>query len=358
LTADRGAEIIGDALRVDDFDYELPRALIAQTPLPTRDRSRLLILDRESGTIAHSSIDRLGDWLAAGDLLVANNSRVIPARLRGVRLPGGGAVEVLLLREDDGAWLALARPAGRLQPGVELRFPSRNGLHPAAEAVVEANLGEGEVRLRFRAGADGELDVYGEAPLPPYITEPLADSERYQTVYARVLGSAAAPTAGLHFTPRLIDDLRQAGIGWAEVTLHVGVDTFRPVTVERVAEHRIHREWCEVPDEAAATIAECRRLGGRIVAVGTTAARTLETLGRTGSDEAPRGYCGFTDTFIVPGHEWRLVDALLTNFHLPRSTLLMMVSALAGRERILAAYQEAVRRGYRFYSFGDAMLIR
>jgi S-adenosylmethionine:tRNA ribosyltransferase-isomerase len=318
----------------------------------------LLILDRQTGTVEHSTIDRLPEWLAAGDLLVANNSRVIPARLRGIRLPGGGAVELLLLREEAGTWSALGRPAGKLKPGTELRFPERDSSAPAAMAYVVANFGEGEVKVRFVDDADKRLDAFGETPLPPYIVESLADRERYQTVYASVPGSAAAPTAGLHFTRALIDSLRAAGMRWAEVTLHVGVDTFRPVTVARVEEHRIHREWCEVSDEVAASIAATRQGSSRVVAVGTTAARTLETLGASWRSEEAKGFRGFTEVFIVPGHRWRLVDALLTNFHLPRSTLLMMVSALVGRETILAAYQEAIEREYRFYSFGDAMLIR
>ena len=345
-------------LLVSDFEYDLPPHLIAQSPLPERDGSRLLVVDRPSGLLTHSTVHRLADWLTAGDLLVANNSRVIPARLRGVRLPTGGQVEVLLLRQENDVWTALARPAGRLKPGTVVRFHARDGSLGIAEATVCDNLGEGLVLIRFELGADRHLDRYGETPLPPYILEPLNDSERYQTVYARRPGSAAAPTAGLHFTPKLIAALQSAGVGWAEVTLHVGADTFRPVTSERVADHRIHREWCEVGEETAAEIDACRRGGGKVFAVGTTAARTLETLGRNWRDGEPQGFCGFTDTFIVPGHQWRLVDGLLTNFHLPRSTLLMMVSAFAGREAILSAYQEAVRSEYRFYSFGDAMLIR
>jgi S-adenosylmethionine:tRNA ribosyltransferase-isomerase len=238
-----------------------------------------------------------------------------------------------------------------------LEFPPRLPGSPPALATVTENRGEGEVRLRFDGDADSRLNDYGEAPLPPYITAPLADGERYQTVYGTVPGSAAAPTAGLHFTAPLIAQLREAGVGWEEVTLHVGLDTFRPVSESRIEEHRMHSEWCEVSGATAEAIAACRRRGGRVIAVGTTAARTLETLGKTWRDDAPRRFVGFTDLFIVPGYQWRLVAGLVTNFHLPKSTLLMMVSALAGRERILAAYQEAIRERYRFYSFGDAMLI-
>ena len=212
--------------------------------------------------------------------------------------------------------------------------------------------------MRFEDAADARLYDYGVTPLPPYITEELENSERYQTVYASQSGSAAAPTAGLHFTPELLAQLRDAGVRWTEVTLHVGLDTFRPISVENVEEHHIHQEWCEVTQTTADEIAACRRRGGRVIAVGTTAARTLETLGRTWRDEDPHGFSGMTGEFIVPGHEWKIVDALLTNFHLPRSTLLMLVSALAGREAILTAYAEAVKRQYRFFSFGDAMLIR
>jgi S-adenosylmethionine:tRNA ribosyltransferase-isomerase len=300
----------------------------------------------------------LSDWLAPGDLLIANDSRVIPARLLGRKAPSGGAAEILLLRVDDGVWTALARPAKQLRRGSRLEFPARQATVPPATAVIEENLGNGEVRLRFEQGADAHLAEYGVTPLPPYIREPLANAERYQTIYAKRPGSAAAPTAGLHFTEELIAHLQQQGIGWAEITLHVGLDTFRPVTEEFAEDHPMHREWCEVSQETVKAIASCRSGGGRVVAVGTTAARTLETLGQTWDDRRPLGYAGYTDTFIVPGHQWRLVDALLTNFHLPRSTLLLLVSALAGREAVLNAYTEAIQEGYRFYSFGDAMLIR
>lgn len=348
----------GQDLRTAEFDYELPPERIAQTPLARRDASRLLVLDRASGGIEHSSFNRLGEWLASGDLLVANNSRVIPARMHGRRAPRGGAVELLLLRREGALWSALARPAKRLRPGTRLEFQAKLAGHPDALAEVVEGRGQGEVLVRFENGADDNLGAYGETPLPPYIREPLGNEERYQTVYGHAPGSAAAPTAGLHFTRRLIDQLRAQGVDWAEVTLHVGLDTFRPVNEDRVAEHAIHREWCNVSLETAEAIARCRKGGGRTIAVGTTAARTLETLGRVWNDDNPRTFSGFTDEFIVPGHQWRLVDALLTNFHLPRSTLLMLVSALAGRETILGAYAEAIERGYRFYSFGDAMLIR
>ena len=346
-------------LQTADFDYTLPTELIAQKPLPRRDDSRLLVLDRSCGAIHHSTFTSLATWLEPGDLFVANNSRVIPARLRGVRIRTGGAVEVLLLRRsNDGTWSALAKPAKRLKRGDRVEFTSRAPGIGSATAIIEDNVGEGELLLRFAEHADERLEAYGELPIPPYVRSIPEDRTRYQTVFAAEPGSAAAPTAGMHFTPELIEDLRRRGFYWAELTLHVGLDTFRPVTADWVADHHIHQEWCDVPATTAEAIAACRSRGGRVIAVGTTVARTLETLGDLWRDDAPAGYTGFTETFIVPGHRWKLVDALLTNFHLPRSTLLMLVSALAGKEAIMEAYAEAIRNRYRFYSFGDAMLIR
>lgn len=344
-------------LLTEDFDFDLPPERIAQQPLPQRDASRLLVLDRRHGTLHHSRIAHLGEWLAAGDLLVANNSRVFPARLRGTREPSGGAVELLLLRPENGAWRALAKPAKRLKVGMNLEIRSRYAAEKIAHARLVQSLGSGEVLVRFEDGADRRLEEFGEVPLPPYIGSALDDAERYQTVYGQTVGSAAAPTAGLHFSEALITRLREMGIGWEEITLHIGLDTFRPVTEERVADHVIHSEWCHVSDATARSIADTRAGGRRVVAIGTTTARTLETMGESWNDANPSGFTGYTDTFIVPGHEWRLVDGLLTNFHLPKSTLLMLVSALAGRNRVLEAYAEAIERGYRFYSFGDAMLI-
>ncbi len=357
MTSGAPSTVASQGLEAADFDYDLPRELIAQRPLARRDDSRLMVLEKETGVVRHSQFNRLGEWLQSGDLLVANNSRVIPARLRGLRQPFGGAVEVLLLRKSSGLWSALAKPAKRLSPGTTIEFPALEPGCSAAIGVVEWTGSEGEIRLRFQDDADGRLEHYGITPLPPYITEPLEDSSRYQTVFASAAGSAAAPTAGLHFTESLIEQLWQRSIEWAEVTLHVGLDTFRPITAPRIVNHRIHREWCEVPIETARAIAACQKRGGRIVAVGTTAARTLETLGQHWNVEEPAGLATMTDVMIVPGHRWQLVDALVTNFHLPRSTLLMLVSALAGREPILRAYTEAMKNGYRFYSFGDAMLI-
>ncbi|MEA2582950.1 MAG: S-adenosylmethionine:tRNA ribosyltransferase-isomerase [Thermomicrobiales bacterium] len=346
-------------LLVSDFDYDLPPELIAQTPLPERDHSRLLVLDRMSGKISHAAIRDLPNWLRPGDLVVANNSRVIPARLHARRAGTGGRVELLLLHQgDDGTWSALARPARRLHAGDRLLLVGRDaGRNSEGTVEIVERVGEGLVKVRFADGADDRLDKFGTVPLPPYIHAALSEPERYQTTYARIPGSAAAPTAGLHITPDLQDALRARGVGWAEVTLHIGLDTFRPVTVDRVAEHHIHSEWCTVSDEVAGLIAATRAAGGRAIALGTTAARTLETLGHRWHEDAPRGFGGPTDIFITPGYEWRIVDGILTNFHLPRSTLLMMISAFAGRDPVLAAYREAIERRYRFFSFGDAMLI-
>jgi S-adenosylmethionine:tRNA ribosyltransferase-isomerase len=351
---------IDPSLLVDEFDYDLPPDLIAQTPLPRRDASRLLVLDRRSGRIEQAGQVAKPGVLDPGDLLVANNSRVIPARLSARRSETGGRVELLLLRDEgDGEWTALAKPARRLRPGTRLLVEPRpdRSAPPAPLSVVEL-LGEGEIRLRFDDPAGPRLDDYGASPLPPYVRTAIERPERYQTVYAAGPGSAAAPTAGLHFTDELIADLLARGVGWSEVTLHVGIDTFRPVTAARVADHRIHREWCAVPPATVAAVRETRRAGRRVVAVGTTAARTLETLGGVEAGATDGGVATMTDLFIVPGYRWTTVDALLTNFHLPRSTLLMMVSAFAGRDRIRRAYEAAIEARYRFFSFGDAMLIR
>ncbi len=347
-------------LSVDDFDYPLPPHLVAQTPVTPRDAGRLMVLGRFTGGIRHSRVRDLGSWLNPGDLLVANNSRVIPARLAARKAETGGRVEILLLRQrEDGCWLALAKPSRRLRPGASLVVPPRvgGGLPDVELSVVDA-ASDGQLVIAFVPPVPTRLADYGGVPLPPYITAPLGDPERYQTVYGSSAGSAAAPTAGLHFTPDLIEDLRRSGIGWAEVTLHVGLDTFRPMSVDRVRDHRIHREWCSVPEETARRVALTRQRGGRVVAVGTTAARTLETLGADWHAATPTGLTTMTELFVLPGYRWRVVDALLTNFHLPRSTLLMMVSAFAGRQPVLRAYAAAVAAGYRFFSFGDAMLIR
>ncbi len=342
-----------------DFDYDLPPNAIAQEPLPNRSSARLLVVRPRSLVVSHDTVGNLCAWLRPGDLLVANNSRVIPARLRGNREGTGGRTELLLLRRvGDERWEALAKPARRLRPGMRIVVPANDGSGQAPMGVeVEALGSDGHVTVRLDREEGVDLAVYGGIPLPPYITAPLADPERYQTVYADAEGSAAAPTAGLHFTLSLIESLRAAGIGWAEVTLHVGLDTFRPVTADRLEEHTIHREWFAVPDETATAIAQTKRAGGRVLAVGTTAARTLEAYGEGFDSARPVGKADMADLFITPGYRWQLVDGLLTNFHLPRSTLLMMVSALAGVDTIKAAYAVALSEGYRFYSFGDAMLI-
>ncbi len=336
-------------MRVADFDYDLPPEMIAQHPLEPRDASRLLVLRRDSGAILHRHFRDLPEYLVPGDLLVANDSRVIRARLCG-RKRTGGRVEALLLRRlDERRWEALLG-GERIRAGLEVHF----GAGSEVTARVEEARADGTRVLAFSAEVEPLLETLGAVPLPPYIHEPLADAERYQTIYARVCGSAAAPTAGLHFTPELIARLLQQGVRLAFVTLHIGLDTFRPVEVKEVADHPMHSEWCAVPAEVTAAVAEARAAGRRVVAVGTTVVRALETAAQGGA-VAPTG--AWTRLFIYPGYRFRAVDALITNFHLPRSTLLMLVSAFAGRETIRRAYQEAIAARYRFYSFGDAMLI-
>jgi S-adenosylmethionine:tRNA ribosyltransferase-isomerase len=346
-------------LAVSDFDYDLPEELIAQRPLERRDASRLLVLDKVSGKIEHAAIADLPRFLTKGDLLVANNSRVIPARLHAERVPTGGRIEFLLLHpKGDHVWEALAKPARRLKPGERLALRTTDGERSVDSSIEVLEKGEeGLVQVRFLHAEDDRLETYGTVPLPPYIHERVSDDERYQTLYGRIPGSAAAPTAGLHFTPELRHALGEQGIGWAEVTLHIGLDTFRPVTVERLGDHKMHSEWCFVPAATKQAIAETRSRGGWVIALGTTAARTLETLGQSGTLDQPGDFSLATSIFITPGYRWRLVDGMVTNFHLPRSTLVMMVSALAGREHILHAYRSAVEERYRFFSFGDAMLI-
>jgi S-adenosylmethionine:tRNA ribosyltransferase-isomerase len=340
-------------MRTEDFHYDLPAELIAQQPAPRRDASRLLVVDRARQRLGHHIFSDLPDLLEAGDLLVLNDSRVRPARLRGVREPGGGTAELLLLRQLEPAdWLCLARPAKRLRPGVELRFGQGD-----LRGTVQATLEDGQRVVHFTP-ADETLETllatHGELPLPPYIHGYSADPERYQTVYARETGSVAAPTAGLHFTPDLLQILAQRGIHTATVTLHVGIGTFKPVQTETVAAHRMHAEFGVLPAETAAAVAVTRQAGHRVVAVGTTAVRVLESAALAGQ---PAGWSGWTDIFIYPGFQFQVCDALITNFHLPRSTLLMLVAAFAGKSLMDLAYQEAIARRYRFYSFGDAMLI-
>lgn len=338
-------------MKTADFDYFLPPECIAQVPLEPRHASRLLILHRSDGTLEHDTFWNIDRYLNRGDLLVINQTRVIPARLFA-RKPTGGKIEILLLKQiDPQTWEALVG-GKRLLAGSH--FQVENGPSGEVAAVLE-----GSRRLvRFREPLEAVLERAGHIPLPPYIHTPLADSNRYQTVYASRPGSAAAPTAGLHFTPELMLRLEEKGLRFARLTLHVGLDTFAPVTEEAPQDHKIHSEWCEVTPDAALLVNETRRTGGRIIAVGTTTVRTLETAAHCARPgEVIGAFAGPTELFILPGYKFQVTDALVTNFHLPCSTLLMLVSAYAGRERILAVYQEAVRQGYRFYSFGDAMLI-
>lgn len=345
-----GVEPLPQTIRTSGFDYDLPPELIAQRPIEPRDHARLLVVRRTDGSLAHRRFLDLPGLLEAGDLLVVNDSRVIPARLHA-RKSTGGAVELLLLRRaESGWWLALARPSRRLRPGSFLSIEG-GGRSYGIELGMRRDDGLFEVRLEDEA----LIAACGEAPLPPYIHEPLADPERYQTVYAREEGSAAAPTAGLHFTPHLMERLAERGVELAYVTLHVGLDTFRPVEVDDPREHHIHTEYTVLPPETAGAIAQARARGGRVVAVGTTSVRTLESAAR--EDGKVEAYRGDTGLMILPGHAFRAVDTMITNFHLPRSTLLMLVSAFAGKDLIDAAYAEAVRERYRFYSFGDAMLL-
>lgn len=347
-------------LKTSDFDYHLPPELIAQEPLGVRHASRLMVLDRPTGAIAHSSFNQIGDFLQAGDVIVANNSKVIPARLSVRRETSGGAGEILLLRKlDDGSWEALARPAKRLRDGESVTvLPSTPGKAPIASGLsIEEHLGDGLVRVLLADLVETNLETIGHTPLPPYITTHLDDPSRYQTTYASESGSAAAPTAGLHFSRELIDSLQARGVIWSEVTLHIGLDTFRPVSAERVADHQIHTEWCTVSSRTAGVIAAAKREGRRVIALGTTAARTLETAGARWRDSDPTGFSADTSIFITPGYDWTMVDAMVTNFHLPKSTLLMMISSFAGRDHVLRAYQEAIAARYRFFSFGDGMLI-
>ncbi len=339
-------------MKTKDFYYELPPELIAQTPLERRDASRLLCMNRETGELRHQHFSDILNELHPGDTLVVNNSRVLPARLLGCR-PTGGAVEVLLLQDcGNGIWECLTRPGRKTLPGQELLF----GDHDLTATVIEA-LENGNKMVQFHY--DGIfleiLERLGKMPLPPYIREELADGERYQTVYSKVLGSAAAPTAGLHFTPELLENIRAMGVDIAEITLHVGLGTFRPVKAEEVTDHHMHSEFCMIDAATAALLNATHERGGRIICVGTTSCRTLESL--AGEDGRFHEASAWTDIFIYPGYQFRTMDALITNFHLPESTLVMLVSAFAGREHVLSAYAEAVRLRYRFFSFGDAMFI-
>lgn len=334
-------------MKTSEFNYDLPQHFIAQTPAEPRDSSRLLVLDRATGSTRHHLFREIGQFLHAGDLLVLNRTRVIPARIYA-RKATGGQIELLLLRRAEPlTWHALVGGAGMRE---RTALTVENG--PSGEVV--SVLHGAERLIRFAEPIEPYFPVVGHVPLPPYIHETLQDAERYQTVYAREPGSAAAPTAGLHFTERLLNSLQSAGVQSAFVTLHVGLDTFAPVTEDDASHHEVHKEWCEVSQEVVDQIRLTKKRGGRVVAVGTTAVRTLESAARDGEISA---YSGDTDLFILPGYKFRVVDAMVTNFHLPRSTLLMLVSAFAGRNQMLATYELAKREGYRFYSFGDAMLL-
>jgi S-adenosylmethionine:tRNA ribosyltransferase-isomerase len=370
------AQLIDANLKISDFDYELPTELIAQTPVEPRDSSRLLVVHRSGETFEHRYFRDIGAYLRSGDLLIANQSRVIPARLLGQRAETGGAVELLLLseRSDLGHdyWETLVRPGRRLRAGAVIEFyNAKRELRLLAE-VGERTEADGRIvhlcipRDVQQVEATNDpydvtavrrrIDGLGRMPLPPYIHETLADPERYQTVYARIRGSAAAPTAGLHFTPQLLAQLRQQGVRVGFVTLHVGLDTFRPVEHEQVSEHKIHSEEIELDAPTAELINTTREAGGRIIAVGTTSVRVLESVASLYHGEI-QPYKGHTRLFITPGYRYQVVDALITNFHLPRSTLLLLVSAFMGKELMEQTYQEAIRECYRFFSFGDAMLL-
>ena len=340
-------------MNTSDFYYELPQELIAQTPPADRSASRLLLYDRNTRSITDGEFSDVASHLHPGDVLVRNTTRVIPARLIGVREDTGGHMEFLLLRRAEGdRWECLAKPARRARPGQEYRVG--DGLRVRVLGDTGAEGGK-LVELLYDGILEEVLDRVGQTPLPPYITERLEDPERYQTVYARERGSAAAPTAGLHFTQALLDRLRAQGVRIVDVLLHVGLGTFRPGSAERVEDHHMHAEYCEVTAEAARAINEARAAGGRVVAVGTTSVRTLESAATP--DGLVQPFAGQTSIFITPGYAFRAVDALITNFHLPESTLLMLVSAFAGREEMLRVYRHAVQQRYRFFSFGDAMLI-
>jgi S-adenosylmethionine:tRNA ribosyltransferase-isomerase len=341
-------------LKTSDFDYNLPEELIAQHPLAQRDTSRLLVYDRKTSAVEHKFFHDVLDYLNAGDVLVLNDTRVIPARILGNKTDTGGKIEFLLLtRVEDDVWEALSKPAKRASPGTVFEF---GGGRLKAKVLAELPEGMRRIQLIYDGVFEEALDAIGSMPLPPYIHERLSDPERYQTVYSRERGSAAAPTAGLHFTPELLRAIEAKGVKIARVLLHVGLGTFRPVAAEDIGDHKMHSEYYEVTQQAADTINAARTAGGRVIAVGTTSARTLETASMEDGTVQPG--TGWTDIFIFPGYRFKAVDGLITNFHLPRSTLLMMISALAGsREEILRVYEIAVREKYRFFSFGDAMLI-
>ena len=340
-------------MKTSDFYYDLPEELIAQTPIQQRDTSRLMTLNRATGAVEHHHFYELPNFLRPGDCLILNNSRVLPARLLGQRLPGGGACEILLLIDrGEKVWECLVRPGKKLRPGAKVSFGD-GAL--TAEIVGEVEGGNRLVRFDYEGIFLEVLERLGKMPLPPYIKEELQDRERYQTVYSKVVGSAAAPTAGLHFTPELLKKIEDMGVGVGYVTLHVGLGTFRPVKEENILDHEMHSEFCTVPQETADLINKTKANGGRVICVGTTSCRTLESWAN--EDGTIDAKAGWTNIFIYPGYKFKLMDGLVTNFHLPESTLIMLVSAFAGREHVLEAYRQAVEERYRFFSFGDAMFL-
>lgn len=340
-------------MKTCDFYYDLPQELIAQTPMEKRDGSRLMILDRRTGEIGHRRFYDLPSLLCPGDCLIMNDSRVLPARLLGRRLPGGGACEVLLLTDrGENVWECLVRPGRKLRAGARMTFGDGS---LTAEVVRELADGNRRIRFEYEGIFLEVLERLGKMPLPPYIKEELQDQERYQTVYSKVLGSAAAPTAGLHFTKPLLEEIAARGVNLGYVTLHVGLGTFRPVKEDTIEDHEMHSEFCTVPQETAELINRTKAAGGRVICVGTTSCRTLESWAEEDGHMEPRS--GWTDIYLYPGCRFKVMDGLVTNFHLPESTLIMLVSAFAGREAVLNAYREAVRERYRFFSFGDAMFI-
>ncbi|MCD7945575.1 MAG: tRNA preQ1(34) S-adenosylmethionine ribosyltransferase-isomerase QueA [Clostridiales bacterium] len=339
-------------MKTSDFYYDLPPELIAQTPLERRDASRLMTLDQQTGSVGHHMFYELPDFLRPGDCLVMNDSRVLPARLIGHRESGGACEVLLLIDRGDKTWECLVRPGKKLRTGAKIIFGEGELTARVTDVLEDGNR---LVRFEYDGIFLEILEKLGRMPLPPYIKEELEDQERYQTVYSKVVGSAAAPTAGLHFTPELLEKIQGMGVRLAYVTLHVGLGTFRPVKTDDVEHHDMHSEYCIIPPETAQIINETKQNGGRVICVGTTSCRTVESYAN--EDGTVRADGGWTKIFIYPGYRFKVLDGLITNFHLPESTLIMLVSALAGREHVLAAYQEAVRERYRFFSFGDAMFI-
>lgn len=342
-----------ETLHTKDFDFDLPQELIAQTPIEPRDASRLMVLDKKTGAVEHRHFYDIVEYLNPGDCLVLNNSRVLPARIYGIKKDTGAHVEFLLLKNcGNNVWEALAGPGKRAKVGAEFSF---EGSAMTCEVIEVKPDGNRLIRFHCDGNFFAELDKIGQMPLPPYIKEKLRDKERYQTVYSKEEGSAAAPTAGLHFTPELLEKIRAKGVEIAFVTLHVGLGTFRPVKEDEIEDHPMHSEFCIIPEETARMVNETKANGGRVICIGTTSCRTVESF--ADADGTLRAQSGWTDIFIYPGYQFKCMDALVTNFHLPESTLIMLVSALAGREHILNAYKIAVENRYRFFSFGDAMFI-